>query len=266
MATHNVAWLQCAPRRHFFVKSLLHLCKFLVNPKFDQETNYIFRKPMDSCFQPCIVCAEILWTFHTWIEYMHTLKNAIQTSGGKKLPKPSLPLRGCGPHLIHPSVERPMHSPPQTASRSNQQFASFAKYTLGFEEIGPMYKSGLGDRSVFMSLVHTSRIVGPRQMNTGYENFSDYWKHFYLRVSFIWFSCIVAFSKSGSLRGVLESWLACSDCLPRGLYVLFMLFFAFYWSPWRQIISECTLPIFTKFDIVLRSLKGRCCGNQRQCH
>jgi len=122
MATHNVAWLQCAPRRHFFVKSLLHLCKFLVNPKFDQETNYIFRKPMDSCFQPCIVCAEILWTFHTWIEYMHTLKNAIQTSGGKKLPKPSLPLRGCGPHLIHPSVERPMHSPPQTASRSNQPF------------------------------------------------------------------------------------------------------------------------------------------------
>jgi len=55
-------------------KSLLHFCKFLVNPNFDLETNHIFWKPTNRRFQWYIVRTKILWTFHTWIKswsFMH---------------------------------------------------------------------------------------------------------------------------------------------------------------------------------------------------
>jgi len=47
----QLAMLQGAARHDFFVKSLLHFCKFLVNPNFDLETNYIFRKPANRRLQ-----------------------------------------------------------------------------------------------------------------------------------------------------------------------------------------------------------------------
>jgi len=40
-----------AARRDFYMKSPLHFCKFLVNPNFDLETDYIFVKPMNRHFQ-----------------------------------------------------------------------------------------------------------------------------------------------------------------------------------------------------------------------
>jgi len=52
------------------------------------------------------------------IEYISVQKHAIQTNGNEKKPKLPSPFAR-GPYLIHPSLDRP-HSPPQTASRSNQ--------------------------------------------------------------------------------------------------------------------------------------------------
>jgi len=49
--------------------TVLHFCKFLFNPHFDIETDYIFRKPTKRCFQRCIVRLEIFLTFHTRVEY-----------------------------------------------------------------------------------------------------------------------------------------------------------------------------------------------------
>jgi len=43
--------MKVAARHDFFVKSQLHFCKFLVNPKFDLKTSYIFRKPMKRRFR-----------------------------------------------------------------------------------------------------------------------------------------------------------------------------------------------------------------------
>ena len=62
---HNAALLQRAKRRDFFVKSLLHFRKFLVNPSFDLETNYILRQPMDRRFQWYIVRIRKYWQLFT---------------------------------------------------------------------------------------------------------------------------------------------------------------------------------------------------------
>jgi len=79
------------------VKSLLHFCKFFVNPNFVLKltSSYIFRKTKNRCFQLYIVCTEILSTFHTQVE-PKTLKNAIQVNGAKTQPTP-IPFRECQP-------------------------------------------------------------------------------------------------------------------------------------------------------------------------
>jgi len=40
-------------------KSLLRSCKFLVNPNFDLETSYMFKKPMNRRLQCYVDCTEI---------------------------------------------------------------------------------------------------------------------------------------------------------------------------------------------------------------
>jgi len=51
VAMATLTRVKVAASRDFFMKSLLHFCKFLVNPNFNVETNYIFRKPTNRCFQ-----------------------------------------------------------------------------------------------------------------------------------------------------------------------------------------------------------------------
>jgi len=62
-------------------------------------------------------------------------QNRHSNHSGRKLPIPPLPLRRCGPHLIHPSLDRP-HSPSQTASRHP------------WDRPTDRQTDGLGDRSV----------------------------------------------------------------------------------------------------------------------
>jgi len=59
-------------------ETVLHFCTFLLNPHFDLETDYIFRKPIKRRFQRCIVRMEIFSTFHARVEYVIPL---IQTNG-----------------------------------------------------------------------------------------------------------------------------------------------------------------------------------------
>jgi len=63
-----------AATHDFLVKSLLHVCKYLVNPNFDLETDYIFGMPMNRHFQQYIVHREILSTFQARIKYI-SVKN-----------------------------------------------------------------------------------------------------------------------------------------------------------------------------------------------
>jgi len=130
------------------LNSLSHFCKFLVNPKFDLETNCIFRKPTNIRFQWYIVYSEILWTFHARVEYIFVLKIQHSNQWGRNPPpwKHPVSIRGCGPHVIHPSFNWP-HSPPQTASRSNQPFCH---NTLSGHTDRPTDRTtdGLGDNSV----------------------------------------------------------------------------------------------------------------------
>jgi len=107
----------------FCMCQLLHFCHLLSNPSIDPKLEYISGKPVKCRFQRCIVHAEILSTFHAWVEYISLTKYAIETIGpvGQMTPKSSLPLEACGPYLMHECLGWP-HSPPQTASRSNQPF------------------------------------------------------------------------------------------------------------------------------------------------
>jgi len=76
-----------AARRDFFVKSLLHFSKFLVNANFDLLAKYILRKRNKYRFRWYIDCTEMLSIFHARVEYTcfsNTLTNAIQTNGEKK--------------------------------------------------------------------------------------------------------------------------------------------------------------------------------------
>jgi len=50
---------------------VLHFCTFLLNPHFDLEPDYIFRKPTKHRFQRYIVRTEIFPTFHhARVEYI----------------------------------------------------------------------------------------------------------------------------------------------------------------------------------------------------
>jgi len=101
------------------VKSLSHFSKFLVSSNFDLVTKYILRKiPLIYCPYENII--NFSRTSRKHFCFKTTPKTPFKPMGRKNL-KPS-PLRwGCGPHLIHPSLDRP-YSPPQTASGSNQSF------------------------------------------------------------------------------------------------------------------------------------------------
>ena len=124
--SYNSLLLGLAAWHDFCVKWLLRLCKLLVNCNFDLEPDYVyfFGRTINRLFQQYIVCTEILSTFHARVKYIYVKKYTIQTNGNEK---PPLPLGGHGPHLIHSSLDRP-HSPPQTASRSNQPCCHSTSY------------------------------------------------------------------------------------------------------------------------------------------
>ena len=73
--------LHHAAERPFCMCHLLHFCQLLSNPSIDLELEYISGKPMNHRFQRCIVCTEILSTFHAWIEYISVTKHAVETIG-----------------------------------------------------------------------------------------------------------------------------------------------------------------------------------------
>jgi len=77
LATATLTRVKVAARRDFFVKSLLRFCKFLVNPNFDLQTNYIIRKPTNRRF-PAIYCpyGNIINFSHT--KHKNTLKNGTE--------------------------------------------------------------------------------------------------------------------------------------------------------------------------------------------
>jgi len=73
----------------FFVKSLLHFCKYLINPNF--------RNPVNRCFQWWqLLSIRKYCQLFSGVEYKTTLKNATQTIGDEKRLIPPLSLRGCG--------------------------------------------------------------------------------------------------------------------------------------------------------------------------
>ena len=81
-------WLAC-----FFVKSLLHFCKFLIHHNFDLKTDCIFKKPIKRRIQRYTVHMEILSTFYIRDESISVKKKySIQTNGA---------FGNRDPHLIH---------------------------------------------------------------------------------------------------------------------------------------------------------------------
>ena len=100
------------------MKSLLHFSIFLVNAKFNNKVHLKKEEQITDCLYGNFVNFHIRVIIH-WC-WKKTLEIAIQTNG-RKTSKTSPSFWGCGPHLIHPSLDQP-HSPPQMASRSNQPF------------------------------------------------------------------------------------------------------------------------------------------------
>jgi len=109
-----MAAAQCSVIADVAVEVLRLLChivahEFLVNyPYFDLEPDYIIRKQIDHRILPYIRRWEILSTFHTRVDNRSIRHFCIVFT-----PKLPLPLRRS------PPKSRP-HSPPQTASGSNQ--------------------------------------------------------------------------------------------------------------------------------------------------
>jgi len=50
-ALATLTHIKVAARSDLFMKSLLHICKLLINPNFNLKTNYISRKLMNRRFQ-----------------------------------------------------------------------------------------------------------------------------------------------------------------------------------------------------------------------
>jgi len=69
MTSNKINTAVCCLRKKS--KWLLHFSKFLNNPNFNLEINYIYRKPIKRRFQRCIGQTEILWNFLTWTEYIY---------------------------------------------------------------------------------------------------------------------------------------------------------------------------------------------------
>jgi len=96
------------------VFELLHSCTFRVNPQFDLEPDYIIRKPIFHRIKRCNLLREILSTFHTRVDHRSVRHFCIVFT-----PNCPFPSTITTQNLIHPYQARP-HSPPQTASGSNQ--------------------------------------------------------------------------------------------------------------------------------------------------
>jgi len=89
--------------------------EFLFNPQFDLEPDYIIRKPLFCRIQRYILRRKVLSTFHTRVDNRSVHHYCIVFT-----PKLPLPFRRSPPNLIHPFRAWP-HSPPKTASQSNQR-------------------------------------------------------------------------------------------------------------------------------------------------
>jgi len=93
----------------FFIESLLHFGKFLVNANFDLVTKYILRKRIscDSVDKLSVrkYCQFFMHESNTFLFKKSTQKHH-SNHWGEKLPKSPLPLGACGP----PS-NTPMHGP-----------------------------------------------------------------------------------------------------------------------------------------------------------
>jgi len=100
--------------------------KFLFNPHFDLEPDYIVRKPIIHRIQRYIPRMEILSTFHTRVDQRSVPQFRI-INNRPRMPKNArnharnspFPFRHVDFHLTHECLGPP-HSPPQTASGSNQ--------------------------------------------------------------------------------------------------------------------------------------------------
>jgi len=57
---HDVTAARRAVVSPFSVLQVLHFCTFLLNPHFDLEPDYLFRKPIKRRFQQYLVSTEIL--------------------------------------------------------------------------------------------------------------------------------------------------------------------------------------------------------------
>ena len=119
-ATGNAIVAMATPTRDFLVKSLLQFLQIFREPQLRS-----YQKAHEQTF-PTIHCPygnimNFSRTSQIHFCFKNTLKNAVQTEGDEKRPKPFFPLRHIDLHLIHPSLDRPQ-SPPQSASRSNQPF------------------------------------------------------------------------------------------------------------------------------------------------
>jgi len=124
MAMYNVASLQRAARCDFFVKSLLHFSKFLLNLNFDLETNYIFRNPTNRHSKDILAKRKSYQIFsHEPNTFLCQWRNGKShtNKATSKTPKPPIPLGACAPPS-NTSIPPLTPLTTQTASRSNQPF------------------------------------------------------------------------------------------------------------------------------------------------
>ena len=98
--------------------------KFLFNPHFDLEPDYIIRKPVIPRIQRYILRRKILSTFHTRVDHQSvrhfaTVNNRtkISKNAGNHARNSSFPLRHVDFHLTHECLG-PLHSLCQTTARS----------------------------------------------------------------------------------------------------------------------------------------------------
>ena len=98
--------------------------KFLFNPHFDLEPDYIIRKPTVLRIQRYILCRETLSTFHTRVDHRSVRHSAtvnnrtkISKNTGNHARNSPFPLRHVDFHLTHECLGPP-HSPRQTTARS----------------------------------------------------------------------------------------------------------------------------------------------------
>jgi len=92
-----------------------------------RSRTYFFGRPMISRFQQYIVRTEILSTFHARAKYISVKNTSFKPMGRTHLQIP-LPIEARGPHLIHPSLDRP--TPLTTPNGIQIQSAVLLQYTF----------------------------------------------------------------------------------------------------------------------------------------